>query len=102
MNADTLTTPSPEMKRHAQDLKEHATEGAQNIRNDVNNLAGDVKDHAKRNVQAVKDEAGAHLQRVQDKASNFVDLARAYAVEHPLHAFGVGVLLGVFLARRRH
>jgi ElaB/YqjD/DUF883 family membrane-anchored ribosome-binding protein len=101
MNADTLTTPSPEMKQHAKDLKDHATEGAQNIRNDVNNLAGDVRDHARRGVQTVKDEAGARFQEAQDKASSLVELARAYVVEHPFHAFGFGMLLGLFLARRR-
>jgi ElaB/YqjD/DUF883 family membrane-anchored ribosome-binding protein len=100
MNNDTLTTPSPEMKQHAQDLKDHATEGAQNLKKDVTNLAGDVKDHARRGAQAVKEEAGARLEAVQDKASNFVDLAKAYAQEHPFHAFGFGVLTGLFLAWR--
>jgi ElaB/YqjD/DUF883 family membrane-anchored ribosome-binding protein len=101
MNTDAFTTPSPELQQHAQDLKDHATEGVNNLRNDVGNVAKDVKDHANRGVQAVKDEANNQYGQAKDKAMDFYETAKSYASEHPLHAVGFGILLGLFLARRR-
>ena len=100
MNTEAFTTPSPELKQHAKDLKDHATEGAQNLRNDLGNVAQDVKDHANRGVKAVKEEASNQLQGAQDKAVDLWETARQFATEHPGKTFGLGVLTGLFLAFR--
>jgi ElaB/YqjD/DUF883 family membrane-anchored ribosome-binding protein len=101
MNTETLTTPSPEMKQHTQDLKDHATEGVQNLRQDASNLAQDAKDHVRRNVDGVRQEANARYQDAKGKATDLWESAKTYASQNPLHAFGVGILVGLFLARRR-
>ena len=103
MDTESLTTPSPELKQHAKDLKDHATQGAQQVKKDVVNVAQDVKDHATRGVQAVRDEAKNQLGDAKDKASDLFETARQYGSDHPLTAFGVGVLAGLVLAtwRRR-
>jgi ElaB/YqjD/DUF883 family membrane-anchored ribosome-binding protein len=93
---------SPEMKQHAQDLKDHAQEGAQNIRQDVTNLAQETKNHARRSVDLVKDEAAARIDDARDKAADLWKSAKAYALENPVRTFFAGVLVGFFLARRRH
>jgi ElaB/YqjD/DUF883 family membrane-anchored ribosome-binding protein len=93
---------SPEMKRHAQDLKDHAQEGVQNIRQDVSNLAQDTKNHARHSVDMVKDEAASRLSDVQDTASNLWKSAQAYVVANPARTFFAGLVIGFFLARRRH
>ena len=102
MNTEALK-PSPEMQQHAKDLKDHATEGAKNIKDDAKNLAGDVKDHANRGVQAIKDEASSRVSDAKDKASDLLETARTYATEHPFSTFGFGVLAGLIIAtwRRR-
>ncbi len=102
MNTEALK-PSPEMKEHAKDLKDHATEGAENIKKDVKNLSGDVKDQATRGYKAVKEEAASRVSDAQDKASDLLESARTYASEHPFSTFGFGVLAGLILAtwRRR-
>jgi ElaB/YqjD/DUF883 family membrane-anchored ribosome-binding protein len=102
MNTEQLTTPSPEMKQHAQDLKNHAKEGVDNIRKDATNLAQDAKDHASRGIDAVKQEATTRISNAKGKASDLLSSVKDYAVQNPLHAFGFGVLVGLFLARRRH
>jgi len=101
MNTEALTTPSPELKQHAQDLKDHATQGAKDIKKDVGHLAKDVKDHANRSVDILKDEANSRLGEFRGRATDLVQTVKDYASENPLHAFGVGVLIGLFLARRR-
>jgi ElaB/YqjD/DUF883 family membrane-anchored ribosome-binding protein len=93
---------SPEMKQHAHDLKAHAREGVDNIRQDVSNLAQDTKDHARRSVDLVKDEATARLNDAKGRASDLFESAKAYATLNPLQTFVIGVVLGLFLARRRH
>jgi ElaB/YqjD/DUF883 family membrane-anchored ribosome-binding protein len=100
MNTDALTTPSPELKQHAQDLKDHATEGAQNLKKDVTNVAHDLKDHANRGVKAVKEEANNQFQGAQEKASDLWEAVQAFAKEHPGRTFGAGVLAGLFLGFR--
>jgi len=103
MNTDTLTTPSPEMKKHAQDLKDHAQEGVENIKKDAKNLAGDVKDHASRSYDVVREEATRRVGDAKEKATDLVTAARDYCKENPLSAFGIGVFVGLVLAtwRRR-
>jgi ElaB/YqjD/DUF883 family membrane-anchored ribosome-binding protein len=93
---------SPEMKRHAQDLKDHAQEGVQNIRKDVSGLAQETKNHARHSVDAVKDEAAARLSDAQDAAKNLWDSAKTYVLANPARTFVAGLLLGFLLARRRH
>jgi ElaB/YqjD/DUF883 family membrane-anchored ribosome-binding protein len=95
--------PSPEMQQHAKDLKDHATEGAQNVKKDVQNLAGDVKDHARKGYRAVKDEAADQVDAARDRAGDLLENVRSYASEHPVSTFGFGVLAGIILAtwRRR-
>ena len=93
---------SPEMKRHAHDLKSHAQKGVENIRQDVSNLAQDTRNHAQRSVDLVKDEAASRLNDVRGKAGNLFESARTYALAHPGRTFFAGVLIGFFLARRRH
>ena len=90
MNTETLTKPSPELQRHAHDLKTHATQGVKdlhqdvtdaaqsvkdhatehgkNLKKDVTHLAGDVKNQANRGVQAVREEAGARLDEARSRA----------------------------------
>jgi len=92
---------SPEMKRHAQDLKSHAQEGVENIRKDVNNLAQDTKDHARRSVDLVRDEATSRLNEAKGRESDLFESAKAYATLNPLQTFVIGVVVGLFLARRR-
>ena len=103
MNNEVFTAPSPELKGHVQDLKDHATEGAKNIRKDVTNVAGDVRKQANQGAQVLKDEANARLSDAKDKANDFIEMARSYATEHPASTFGFGVLAGLILAtwRRR-
>jgi ElaB/YqjD/DUF883 family membrane-anchored ribosome-binding protein len=101
MNNEAFTAPSPELKEHAQDLKDHATKGAKDIRKDVTNIAGDVKKQATRGFEAVRDEANARVSDAQDKASDFLESARDYATQHAATTFGIGVLVGLFLASRR-
>lgn len=103
MDTNSLTTPSPELKQHAQDLKDHATKGVNDLRKDARNIAGDVKDHASRGYDAIKDEANDRLGDAKDKANDLISAARNYASENPLSAFGFGVLAGLILAtwRRR-
>jgi ElaB/YqjD/DUF883 family membrane-anchored ribosome-binding protein len=93
---------SPAMKRHAQDLKDHAQEGVQNIRQDVTNLAQDTKDHAQRSVDRVKDEAVSRFNDAQSKAGDLFESARAYVLENPARTFFAGLLVGFILARRRY
>jgi ElaB/YqjD/DUF883 family membrane-anchored ribosome-binding protein len=100
MNPQDLV--SPDMKQHAQDLKDHAQEGVQNIRQDVNNLAQDTKDHARRSVDMVKGEAAARLSDAQNAANNLWESAKAYVLANPARTFFAGLLVGFFLARRRH
>jgi ElaB/YqjD/DUF883 family membrane-anchored ribosome-binding protein len=92
---------SPEMKQHAQDLKDHAQEGVQNIRQDVTGLAQETKNHAQHSVDAVKGEALSRLNDAKNTARDLVESAKAYAVENPLRTFIAGVVVGLFLARRR-
>ncbi len=101
MNTQDLVTPSPEMKQHAKDLKNHATEGVKNVRDDAANLAQDAKDHVKRNVDNVKDEALSRASDAKDKAAELIAQMQTYVKEKPLHVFAAGVLVGLFLARRR-
>ncbi len=101
MDTEALTTPSPEMKKHANDLKNHAQEGVQNLKDDAANLAQDAKDHVNRSKDMLKDEASARIGEAKGKAADLLQTVKTYAAENPLHAFGVGVLVGIFLARRR-
>jgi ElaB/YqjD/DUF883 family membrane-anchored ribosome-binding protein len=101
MNTQDIITPSPEMKQHAKDLKEHASEGVKNVRQDASNLAQDAKDHVKRNVDNVKDEALSRASDAKDKAAELLAQAQTYVKENPVHVFAAGLLLGLFLARRR-
>jgi ElaB/YqjD/DUF883 family membrane-anchored ribosome-binding protein len=100
MNNEAFTAPSPELKGHAQDLKEHATQGAKDIRKDVTNIAGDVKKQATRGFEAVREEANSRVSDAKGQASDFLESARDYATQHPATTFGIGVLVGLFLARR--
>ncbi len=101
MNTEELTTPSPELKQHAQELKDHAVEGAKNLHRDVRNVAQDVKEHANRGVAAVREEASARFDEARSKTNDLFETAKNYAADHPLHAVGFGILVGMFLARRR-
>jgi len=102
MNTEPFTKPSDDLKQHTQDLKDHATQGVENLQGDVGNLAQDVRNQANQGYQSVKDEANARIGDVRGKANDLVEVAKAYAREHPLRTFGIGVLVGMFLARRRH
>ncbi len=101
MNTQDLVTPSQEMKQHVKDLKNHASEGVDNVRQDASNLAQDAKDHVKRNVDNVKDEALARASDVKDKAADLLAQVQTYMKEKPVHVFAAGLLVGLFLARRR-
>jgi ElaB/YqjD/DUF883 family membrane-anchored ribosome-binding protein len=101
MNNEPFTTPSPELKQHGQDLKDHATEGAKNIKQDAQNIAQDVRKQASQGVQALRDEAGNRVQDAKGKANELIDAARSYATEHPFSTFGYGVLTGLIIAAWR-
>jgi ElaB/YqjD/DUF883 family membrane-anchored ribosome-binding protein len=101
MNTEPFTAPSPELKQHAQDLKDHAVKGAKDLREDAGNVAQDVKNQARRGVGAVKDEASARFEEAKGKAVDLMQAAKDYAAQNPLHALGLGVLIGMILARRR-
>ena len=92
MNTETLTAPSPELKQHAQDL-----------RNDVGKVTQDVKKQAREGFQEVKSEANARLQQAQVTASDLFESFKGFAAEHPLKTFGAGIVAGIILAswRRR-
>jgi ElaB/YqjD/DUF883 family membrane-anchored ribosome-binding protein len=90
MNTETLTTPSPELKQHMQDLREN-----------VGNVAQDVKNQASDGLQQVQTEANARLEQAKGNASELITALRDFAAQHPLKAFGVGVLTGFILASWR-
>jgi len=89
MNADTLTTPSPELKQHTQDL-----------RRDAGLVAKDVKNQAAEGLEQVKAEAASRIQEARGTAADLYDSARSFVAEHPLGSFCLGVVAGILLARR--
>jgi ElaB/YqjD/DUF883 family membrane-anchored ribosome-binding protein len=101
MNTEPFTTPSPDLQQHTKDLKDHATQGAQDLKQDVGNVAQDVKNQATQGVQAVKDEANARFGDAKQKAGDLYESAKSYAAANPLTTFGFGILVGLFLSRRR-
>jgi ElaB/YqjD/DUF883 family membrane-anchored ribosome-binding protein len=90
MNTEILTTPSPELKQHAQDL-----------RRDAGNVTQDLKKQASAGFEEVKKEAHARLQETKGAASDLYDAFRNFAAEHPFKAFGIGVFTGIVLATWR-
>lgn len=92
MNTETLTTPSPGLRQHVQDLRE-----------DAGKVAQDLKKQARAGLQEVKTEANARLQDVKGTAADLFEAFRDFAAQHPLKTFGAGVVTGIVLAtwRRR-
>jgi ElaB/YqjD/DUF883 family membrane-anchored ribosome-binding protein len=90
MNTDILTTPSPELKQHAQDL-----------RRDAGNVTEDLKRQASAGFEEVKKEAHARLQETKGAALDLYDAFRNFVAEHPFKAFGIGVVTGIVLANWR-
>jgi ElaB/YqjD/DUF883 family membrane-anchored ribosome-binding protein len=86
MNTDILTTPSPELKKHVQDL-----------RRDASNVSQDVKNQAAAGLQEIKSEANTRFQEAKGSANEFVDSFRNFAAQHPFKAFGAGVLTGILV-----
>jgi hypothetical protein len=87
MNTETFTTPSPELKQHAQDLHR-----------DANLVAQDIKNQASAGLQEIKTEAHARLREAKGSAADFYDCARSFTAEHPLSVFGAGFITGIVLA----
>jgi len=87
MNTEILTTPSPELKQHAQDL-----------RRDANLLAQDVKNQATAGLQEIKTEAHARLHEVRESGADLYNSAKSFAAEHPFSVFGAGLVTGIVFA----
>jgi hypothetical protein len=89
MNTDILTMPSPELKKHAQD-----------VRRDVNLVAQDVKNQASAGLEEIKTEANARLEDAKGSALDLYDSLKKFAVEHPAGVFSAGLIAGIILASR--
>ena len=89
MNTDILTTPSPELKKHAQDL-----------RRDANLVTQDVKNQASAGFQEIKSEAHARLEDAKGSALGLYDSFKKFAVEHPAGVFSAGLVAGIVLTSR--
>lgn len=88
---ETLTSPSPELKKHVDDL-----------RRDAGYVAQDVKKQANDAVSEIKAESQARFEDVKGTVADLFDSVKSYAVAHPVGVFGAGVLLGfVFASRAR-
>jgi ElaB/YqjD/DUF883 family membrane-anchored ribosome-binding protein len=90
MNTETLTTPSPELKQHVQDLRQ-----------DAGKVAQDLKTQARDGFQEVKTEANARFQNAKGTASDLFEAFRDLAAQHPFKTFGAGVVTGIVLATWR-
>jgi ElaB/YqjD/DUF883 family membrane-anchored ribosome-binding protein len=92
MNTEILTTPSPELKQHAQDLRQ-----------DAGKVTHDLKNQARAGFQEVKSEANARLQEAKVTAAELFEAFRGFAAQHPFKTFGAGIVTGIVLAtwRRR-
>jgi len=90
MNTEILTTPSPELKQHAQDL-----------RRDARNVTQDLKNQASAGFEEVKTEANARLQDARGTVSDLYDSFRNFAAKHPFKAVGIGIVTGIVPATWR-
>jgi len=90
MNTQILTSPSPELKQHLEDLRQ-----------DAGNVTQDIKNQATAGFHEVKAEATARLQETKGTALGLFDTFRNFASEHPFKAFGMGIVTGIVLASWR-
>jgi hypothetical protein len=90
MNAETLLTPSRELKKHSHDLQQ-----------DAELVVKDVKNQTSAGLQEIKREANMRLQEAKGNISNLYDSLKDFTAAHPLSIFGVGLVTGIVLAAWR-
>jgi len=91
MNTETLTTPSPELKQHLQDLRREA-----------DNVTQDIKKQASAGLQEIQTEANNRIQDAKGTAADLFSAVKDFAAQHPLKTFAAGIVVGFFLSKRRN
>jgi len=90
MNTETLTTPSPELKKHLNDLGR-----------DANQVVRDVKKQANDGLQEIKSEATNRFENAKGTAQDVFNTAKDFVAAHPFSAFGAGVAAGLLISSCR-